>query len=301
VKTAVCIASYQRPDGLRTLLDSIANQRGIDDFLVVVVDNDPQGSAGLVVREFSDQGLSVRYEIEPEPGIPAARNRSISVARGAGVAYVAFIDDDEFASPYWLATMVSRIETSGASAVSGPVEPVFPDGSPGWTRTTRLYHRSSFLDGAKLDFASTANSLLRLEAIAGISEPFERSLQVTGGSDTFLYRGLRQRGGSIIWEPAGLVYESVPKDRLTLRWNVTRAYRHGVTLGLWDRKLSSSIRQPIMRAIRGLAQLPIGLAIIAGSLVRGNDHWRRGLTRIARGVGVVVGLSGWAYQEYRRE
>lgn len=301
MKTAVCIATYQRPDGLRKLLDSLVHQQGSDgDFLIVIVDNDPEGSAEPVAREFQSEDLPIFYEIEREPGIPAARNHSIRIARREGVAFVGFIDDDEFASPYWLVTMVSRIEDTGASAVSGPVEPIFPAGAPSWARTTRLYHRTTFQDGARLEFASTANSLLRLEAIAGIAEPFDQELQFSGGSDTFLYRALRQRGGTIIWEPSGLVYEDVPENRLSLRWIVTRSYRQGVTLGLCDRRLATGLRKPMSRGLRGMAQLPIGLTMIALSLVRRNDNWRRGLTRIARGAGVLMGLSGRSYQEYRR-
>ncbi len=301
MRTAVCVATFQRPDGLGKLLRSLIDQRRMDEqFLIVVVDNDPAGSAKEVVEEFVSERVAIRYEVEPEPGIPAARNRSIAIARREGVAYVAFIDDDEFASPYWLSTMVSRVETTGASAISGPVEPIFPSTHPKWVRTTRLYHRATFPDGASLEFASTANSLLRLEAIAGIQEPFDLSLQFTGGSDTFLYRSLRQRGGSIIWEPAGLIYESVPESRLSLKWILTRSYRHGVTLGLSDRRLDPSYRRLITRAVRGVVQLPIGLLVAGASLVRRNDDWRCGLSRIARGAGVLVGLSGRSFDEYRR-
>jgi succinoglycan biosynthesis protein ExoM len=302
VRTAVCVATYQRTDGLQMLLESLVAQRGMQGrFLIIVIDNDPDGSAQHTVERFKDTNIPIHYEVEPEPGIPAARNRSVAMARELGVAQVAFIDDDEVASPYWLATMTTRLELTGASAVSGPVEPIFPDDAPLWASSTRLYHRATFADGAALEFASTANSLLKLDAIAGIREPFDRSLQFTGGSDTFLYRSLRQRGGTIIWEPAGLVYEHVPADRLSMRWITRRSYRQGVTLGLSDRRLSRGFRGPLTRAIRGLAQFPIGLIITGVGLIRRDDSWRRGITRIARGAGVMVGLSGRTFEEYKRD
>jgi succinoglycan biosynthesis protein ExoM len=302
MEIAVCIASYRRVAGLRKLLQSVVTQRGIDGrFGIVVVDNDPDGSARSVVEEFVGAAPDIKYVIEPEPGIPAARNRSIAVARSAGAAYVAFLDDDEFATPYWLATMFHRILTSGADAISGPVEPLFPESAPAWARSTRLYHRTAYPDGAELDYASTANSMLRLEAIAGSDTPFNPEFRFTGGSDSYLYQSIRAKGKRIIWEPAALVYEDVPEWRLSLKWITTRSYRQGVTLARCDLLLFGDRRKLMFRAVRGLVQFPLGSMEIVASLIRKDDNWRRGLIRIARGAGVLAGLAGATYNEYQRD
>jgi glycosyltransferase involved in cell wall biosynthesis len=302
MEIAVCIASFRREAGLRKLLESIVTQRGIDGrFGVIVVDNDPHGSARSVVEGFVGAAPEIRYVIEPEPGIPAARNRSIDEARSAGASFIAFIDDDEFATPYLLATMFHRIQTSGADAISGPVEPLFAESAPAWARSTRLYHRTTYPDGAELDYASTANSMLRLEAIAGIDAPFSIDFRFTGGSDTYLYQSIRARGKRIIWEPAALVYEDVPASRLSLQWMTTRSYRQGITLARCDLLLTNNWRKLITRATRGLVQFPLGSIEIAVSLIRKDDNWRRGLARIARGAGVLAGLAGATFNEYQRD
>ena len=44
------------------------------------------------------------YAVEPERNIALARNRALSLARGEKLA---FIDDDEMASPFWLSTLLA--------------------------------------------------------------------------------------------------------------------------------------------------------------------------------------------------
>ncbi len=302
MEIAVCIATFRRPAGLQKLLKSLLDQQEIGDRCgIIVVDNDPDGSATDIVDEITKTTrIPIEYAVEPTPGISAARNRAISIARERGVFALAFIDDDEFASPFWLKTMYQRLRVRGADAVSGPVEPILPSTAPRWALTTRLFHRATFPDGAKLDYASTANSVLRLEAIAGLSEPFHPAFGLTGGSDTLLYQSLKKRGGTIIWEPAGLVYEDIPASRLSMRWLIARAYRQGITLARCDRILEQRRLRLGLRAGRGLAQFPIGILQAAFSLIRRDDHWRRAIVRIARGAGVLAGLSGLTYDEYQR-
>ena len=301
---SICVATFMRPDGLRELLESLVNQRNVEGrFGIVVVDNDPDGTAQPIVAESqTDHYPPIIYAVEPSPGIPAVRNRSIALAREAGAATVAFIDDDEFAAPYWLATLQSRLKYTPADAVSGPVEPVLPSDAPIWSKQTRAFHRSTFPDGARLAYASTANAMLRLDALAGSREPFDDAFRFTGGADTLLFRTLHEQGKRIVWEPNALVYERVPTERLSMRWLIARGYRHGVTLARCDRIILQRRRtlRLTWRAFRGIAQIGVGTLQVAISLVRTDPHWRNGLIRIARGIGVIAGFLGISYEEYRR-
>jgi succinoglycan biosynthesis protein ExoM len=299
---AVAIATYQRPQGLRTLLDSLKNQQGISfPWHIIVVDNDAEESGRVVVEAFGSSNPPLDYLVEHDPGIPAARNRAIHHARQHGIDAVAFIDDDEWASPLWLTTLVNRIMASGADAVSGPVEPIFPGDAPEWAYGSRLFHRSTFPDGASLDYASTANSILRLDAISGIAQPFDPSFRFTGGSDSFLYQSIRTRGKRIIWEPNALVYEEVPLSRITTSWILQRSYRQGITLARCDHLVGKPWYRLLYRGMRGVTQFPLGAFDITLGLVKCEGRWRRGLTRIARGAGVLAGLFGATYDEYWRD
>jgi succinoglycan biosynthesis protein ExoM len=298
---AVCIATYNRPEGLYTLLNSLVQQRGLScSWGIIVVDNDPEESARKVVSDFRDEFSNIEYVIEPDPGIPAARNRGIAVARRYNARMVAFIDDDEHASPYWLSTMARRMDATGADAISGPVEPLFPAEAPQWAYSTRLYHRSTYPDGALLEYASTANALLRLSSIDALSEPFSKRFRYTGGSDSFLFRSLSAKGARIIWEPSALVYEDVPSSRLSMRWIVSRSYRQGITLARCDRIIFHSRWKDLERATRGAVQFPMGTLEFLLSLKRRDHQWRCALIRMARGAGIFAGLFGATYNEYRR-
>ncbi len=75
-KYLVSVATYMRPpEGLERLLDSLgAGTNGRAD--VIVVDNDPDGSARAIAESHS---VTTFYTIQSEPGIAQARNK------GAGV------------------------------------------------------------------------------------------------------------------------------------------------------------------------------------------------------------------------
>ncbi|MBW1671865.1 MAG: glycosyltransferase family 2 protein, partial [Deltaproteobacteria bacterium] len=100
---SVCIITYNRPEQLQILLESLAEQTMHKQHMVeiIVVDNDANRTAQFVVNDFIARypHLAVIYEIESMQGIPLARNHSVRLARGQ---FVAFIDDDEKAEPLWL-------------------------------------------------------------------------------------------------------------------------------------------------------------------------------------------------------
>ena len=77
--------TYHRPDDLRAALPLLLEQvsEAGDDRVhadLLVVDNDPEGSAEPIVAGHRHPRL--RYVVEPRPGIAAARNRALDeVAR----------------------------------------------------------------------------------------------------------------------------------------------------------------------------------------------------------------------------
>ena len=121
---SIVIPTYQRPDDLRNVLRSCLVQRANSGrpFEIVVVDNSSEGSAARVVAGLEWGIVPVRYVHEPRPGISRARNAGFANARGR---LLALIDDDERASPDWLAHLTRAQRTYGADVVFGPVYPEF--------------------------------------------------------------------------------------------------------------------------------------------------------------------------------
>jgi GT2 family glycosyltransferase len=92
-RISVAICTRDRTEQLRRALRSVSETRGVA-VEILVVDNAPSGTAtrNLLKDEFP----SVRYEMEPVPGLDFARNRAL---REATTEIVAFIDDDVVAEP----------------------------------------------------------------------------------------------------------------------------------------------------------------------------------------------------------
>ncbi len=89
---------------------------------VLVVDNDPAGIVAELVTRTAPTHIPVRYVIEKELGIAAARQRVLDESSGADL--LQFVDDDEVPDPHWLRRMVAAwIDFAGPTAVAGVVRP----------------------------------------------------------------------------------------------------------------------------------------------------------------------------------
>jgi glycosyltransferase involved in cell wall biosynthesis/GT2 family glycosyltransferase len=96
VRFSVVIATKGRPDALRETLRSLGRCEPEPDELIVV-DGDPEGSAGAPVRELDQchDGPPARY-VASEPGLTRQRNLGTSAATGD---VIVFLDDDVEVSP----------------------------------------------------------------------------------------------------------------------------------------------------------------------------------------------------------
>src|SRR4051812_32400584 len=107
MKICVGIITYQRPEGLKRLLEGL-NRLASDkceapSLEVIVVDNDPAGPACTFVEEASsDLNWPLKCFVEPRRGIPYARNALVARAQEENADFIAFIDDDEVPEPFWL-------------------------------------------------------------------------------------------------------------------------------------------------------------------------------------------------------
>ena len=93
MRIAICIITRRRPDGIARLLrslESISVPDGVEVEVVLVENDDPSKNPP------PRTSLSLRHAFEPEPGIPAARNRTLEIALAdPGIDAIAFLDDDD--------------------------------------------------------------------------------------------------------------------------------------------------------------------------------------------------------------
>jgi succinoglycan biosynthesis protein ExoM len=302
-RVAVCACTYLRPRGLARLLDGLAAVEVPDGVAVevVIVDNDPSGSAARVVEAARAAfPFPLHYEVEPERGIVAARNAAAAAASRRGADAVAFVDDDEWPSPAWLVELVRVAEATGAEVVTGTVEPVFDVEPPAWVRLGRFFERPRHPDGTRIPYARTGNALVAAGALAAHDPPFVDTGS-DGGEDTLFFHRAHLEGRLIVWADAATVYESVPESRVTAGWLVRRQFRYGLTRSAALRSLDGSPWRFARRAALGVLTMMQGVGELAVGLLRGGGRAAavRGAATMASGAGLVLGLLGVGHDTYR--
>jgi succinoglycan biosynthesis protein ExoM len=297
---SVCIATYRRPDRLDVLLADLSRQQLLPSE-VIVVDNDPSGSARRVVERClaAQPPFPVHYDIQPQKNISLTRNRTVEMTRHE---WLAFLDDDERAPDSWLARLASAASDHAADGVLGPVDPVLPEDAPGWIRRGRFYDFPRMATGSivppnRLRFG---NLLLRASAVKAMAIMFDPAYGLTGGEDGDLLSRMTLGGARIVWCDEAVVLEPVERSRLNLKWLLRRSLRGGQDFarhslsGRYGPRTAGHLRL----FGRALVQLIAAAGIAVLVLPLGRHHAAHWLTKASANVGKLSIFLGWHYREY---
>jgi glycosyltransferase involved in cell wall biosynthesis len=188
-------------------LDSLAEQTGVTDVEVIVVDNNSRDATASVAH-----ARGARVVFEPEPGVCWARQAGTQAARND---LVVSTDADTTFAPGWLARIEARFgDRPDLVAVAGPCR--FVD-APWWggVYTTLLFGVVALvyrMTGRVL-YASATNIAFRREAWSG----YDTSL-TQGGDELDLLRRLRAHG-KIAFDLGNPTYTSSRRLRRGLLYN----------------------------------------------------------------------------------
>lgn len=307
-RVAICICTYRRPEGLERLLRALNllmfAKAPVPEIEVVVVDNDPEGSASEVCTSLRPQmRWPLRYELEPRRGISQARNRALACA-AEWADYAAFLDDDETPAPEWLDELLHVRRTHRVDGVAGPVLARFEEPAPAWVKRGRFFELPSYRTGEhyrtghRFQPWGTGNVLLRLEAVRTMEYLFDERLGLVGGEDTDFFLRFTGAGFCIVWADKAVADEWIPATRVRARWILQREYRSAGTWSQCDRKLRPTpsanverIGKAILRIVQGILLLPFAF--------KARHTLVHALRYVARGAGQLAGLLGLHYQEYK--
>ena len=301
IKIAVCVITCFRPDGLKRLLDGMSKQKFTKnpqpEIKLVIVDNDEQGSARSVCKEFmAHHEMELEYDIEKQRGIPFARNHSVDMVKN-DVDFIAIMDDDEVPAENWLDELITAQKEFSADILTGPVAPHFVEQPADWLLS--FFGSGNLPNGQSLyrnyGYAYTSNLFAKAELFQHIR--FDEQFRSNGADDTHLFMQVYQKGYKAVWANKAWVTEWLPASRTNYKWLWQRAYRRDNGFAFCELVQNRTLGTKIQRFAKNVFRFVQG--ILTAALFFGRKRvFVRGIQTMFLGLGMITGSFGSEYQEY---
>ncbi|HEU5134649.1 MAG TPA: glycosyltransferase family 2 protein [Steroidobacteraceae bacterium] len=236
LEVSIVICTLDRAGQLsNAILSILAQDCDPRRYEIVVVDNGSRDRTADVVKEFQTRASNVRYVHEERLGLSIARNRGTAESRAP---LVAFFDDDGTADPGWLVALLEVFrEDAGVGAAGGIIYVGWPAEKPAWMpEDFQGYYGACHYGDQRRSLAFPqypygANMMFRrplLEAIGGFNDQLgARGQNIMQGDELDVFLRLFAIDTKVVYEPRAVVHHWVPTERVTRRWLLRRAYKHG--------------------------------------------------------------------------
>ena len=216
----IVIPTYRRFDQLRECLHSISRlDYPRDDFEVVVVDDGSPSSPESIVEPCKSQ-FNVRLVIQPHAGPATARNRGVSEASGA---FIAFTDDDCMPAPDWLTKLRSRLDADPGSVIAGNTVNTLTDNPYSTASQMLIDYLNSYYNKENARFLTSNNMALSKEVFTWIGG-FDTSFPLAAAEDREFCDRCVHFGLKTVFAPEAVVRHAHP---LTLKRFIRQHYNYG--------------------------------------------------------------------------
>lgn len=300
---SVVVATRDRPDQLRTAIESLLRQTHAPS-QILIVDNAPSTelTRHLIKEQYRDFEQIV-YVREDRPGLANAHNAGLVRAEGS---LIAFTDDDVRADDRWLEMIAAAfLETENVGCVTGMILPAEIE-TPAqlWTeqysRFNKGFRKRIFdLDLHRIDnplypyaagvFGSGANMAFTREAlttIGGFDTALGAGTIAKGADDLSAFFDTINSGYRLVYEPAAVVWHWHRRDLDGLR---RQAYGYGVGLTAYLTRIILTNPRHILQMA---SHIPQGLNHVLNAASPKNSaknaDYPKELNRIER-MGMLVG------------
>lgn len=240
-RVSVVVCTYNRAHLVPDALQSLLKLDVPDDWQwdILVVDNRSSDATAQVVADvMRASGGRIRYVLEPEPGVAAARN--CGIARSSG-NWVAFFDDDQIADPSWLRALLELAISNDTRVVGGAVHLLLPSAAADLPREASSLFGTLFEqpDPGRAFHVGGGNALFHRSVFEEIGV-YDASLR-EGGEDTDLARRLRKAGIAMERQPHAIVHHRIAPSRLETPALLAAARRVGWGFGRRDYRTYGAI------------------------------------------------------------
>lgn len=287
---------------LRSLLASYAEMRLPENTYLhfIIVENNDSPTLQDIIDEFSKRlpQWTIQYEIEPRLGIAFARNHVLEAALNANGHLLTFADDDEVVTADWLTELLADRDTSDLDIVGSPVRFAPPSSDvsmwrniiwSGMNKVNRASEakalRNHHMGKSHCIRIATGSWMANLAFFRRTGLRFDNSLGLAGGEDWQLWVEAKRLGANTGWAPRAIVFETVPVERLTLRYQYRRSRDHSIIV-LRKKLKANPVITPIYLAASIAGRiLKLSFYVLAAPFTRGKT-----LVRAASCLGSMAGL-----------
>lgn len=239
---SLAIATRNRAAVLEDVLRALIPQAEGGAFFLIVVDNGSTDNTPEMLRELLPLFPEARYIREERVGLSHARNAALEAC---ATPWLCYLDDDAMPAPDYIEQLSVFIEQNSFSCVGGALRPWLREPLPAWfvdeyesdefARPSHpgLLPEKLYVSGGNMGFKASV-----LRELGGFDPDFgvvgER---VAFGEETELQLRLRERGHTIGYTPAAVVYHFARPGKYTIRRMLLIRFRAGESDQLMSRQV----------------------------------------------------------------
>jgi glycosyltransferase involved in cell wall biosynthesis len=302
VSAVLCTHDEARWDALRRAVSSLQAQTRPIEELIVVVDQNP----ALLERVRTELAGVVAIANANPPGLSAARNTAVAMARGS---LIAFLDDDAAAAPDWVERLAEHCRDPDVLGAGGRVVPRWLGQRPRWFPEEFFWVIGCSYRGMPLQAARVRNLYggcfcIRRDIVAELGG-FRIELGRVGSNrmgceetELCIRASQMHPGRGFRYDPEAVIEHDVPPARTRWSYFRSRCFAEGVSKARLTSLVGSKAGLASERAY-SLQTLPAGMLRDVGLAVRRAEPVRL-MQAAAIAAGLAITAVGYASERAHR-